>query len=114
MTGFPGVSDTNVGWTIGVGVEGAIVGNWTAKVEYLYADLGDTTCSAAACGVATNVDLRVNILRGGRELPLLRNQRALQTLKPRTAGPGLHFLRHGHSAVLRSARAIQPNNPTAR
>jgi outer membrane immunogenic protein len=65
VTGLPGNSDTNAGWTIGVGVEGVIVGNWTAKVEYLYADLGDTTCSAAACGIATNVDLRLNIFRGG-------------------------------------------------
>ena len=64
-TGFVGASDTNAGWTVGVGIEGAITGNWTAKVEYLYADIGDITCSAAACGVATNVDLRLNILRAG-------------------------------------------------
>jgi outer membrane immunogenic protein len=64
-TGFAGASDTNVGWTVGVGLEAAIVGNWTAKIEYLYADIGDTTCSAAACGTATNVDLRLNILRAG-------------------------------------------------
>ena len=62
---LPGGSDTNVGWTVGVGLEGVIAGNWTAKVEYLYADLGDTTCAAAACGVATNVDLQLNILRAG-------------------------------------------------
>ena len=53
------------GWTVGVGIEGVIAGNWTAKVEYLYADLGDTTCSAVACGVATNVDLQLNIVRAG-------------------------------------------------
>ena len=64
-TSFPGASDGNIGWTIGVGIEGAIVGNWTAKAEYLYADLGDTTCSAAACGTATTVDLGINILRAG-------------------------------------------------
>jgi outer membrane immunogenic protein len=64
-TAFVGVSDTNAGWTIGTGIEGAIAGNWTAKVEYLYADLGDVGCSAIACGIATNVDLRLNILRGG-------------------------------------------------
>jgi outer membrane immunogenic protein len=63
--GFLGASDTNVGWTIGVGVEGAIAPNWTVKVEYLYADIGDIACTAAACGVATNVDLQVNILRAG-------------------------------------------------
>ena len=52
-TGFAGSKDTNAGWTVGVGIEGVIAGNWTAKVEYLYADLGDTTCSALACGTAT-------------------------------------------------------------
>ena len=64
-SGFSGVSDTNAGWTAGVGLEGVIVGNWTAKLEYLHADLGDITCSAVACGTATNVDLRLNILRAG-------------------------------------------------
>ena len=28
------------GWTVGAGVEGVIVGDWTAKLEYLYVDLG--------------------------------------------------------------------------
>ena len=64
-SGFAGSSDTNVGWTVGVGVEGVITGRWTAKLEYLYADIGDTTCSAASCGTATNVDLGMNILRAG-------------------------------------------------
>ena len=64
-TGFIGSTSTNAGWTVGVGIEGVIAGNWTAKLEYLYADLGDTTCSAVACGVATNVDLTVNVVRAG-------------------------------------------------
>jgi len=64
-TAFAGSSDTNAGWTIGGGVEGVIVGNWTAKVEYLYVDLGDTTCSAAACGTATKVDLQMSTVRAG-------------------------------------------------
>jgi outer membrane immunogenic protein len=63
--GFLGSSDTNFGWTVGAGLEGAIANNWTAKIEYLYADLGSTSCSAINCGVATNVDLRLNVLRGG-------------------------------------------------
>ena len=36
-------SDTRVGYTVGAGVEGAIGGNWTAKLEYLYMDLGRTS-----------------------------------------------------------------------
>ena len=37
---FPGTSSTRAGWTAGAGVEGRISGNWTAKLEYLYMDLG--------------------------------------------------------------------------
>jgi outer membrane immunogenic protein len=39
-------STTKAGWTIGGGLEGRIVGNWTAKVEYLYIDLGTVTSGA--------------------------------------------------------------------
>jgi outer membrane immunogenic protein len=31
---------TRAGWTVGAGAEGALWGNWTAKIEYLYMDLG--------------------------------------------------------------------------
>jgi outer membrane immunogenic protein len=37
---LPGSSSTRAGWTAGAGVEGVIGGNWTAKLEYLYMDLG--------------------------------------------------------------------------
>ena len=40
-----GSSTTQAGWTIGAGVEGAIGGNWTAKLEYLYVDLGTVSGS---------------------------------------------------------------------
>lgn len=33
-------STTKSGWTIGGGIEGRLQGNWTAKLEYLYVDLG--------------------------------------------------------------------------
>jgi outer membrane immunogenic protein len=36
-------SSTRVGWTAGAGIEGALAGNWTAKLEYLYLDLGTTS-----------------------------------------------------------------------
>lgn len=35
-----GVDTTNAGWTLGGGVEVALNGPWTAKVEYLHIDLG--------------------------------------------------------------------------
>jgi outer membrane immunogenic protein len=40
-------SSTRVGYTVGGGIEGAIGGNWTAKLEYLYVDLGRTSGSFA-------------------------------------------------------------------
>jgi len=38
-------STFKAGWTLGVGVEGVISGNWTAKLEYLYIDLGNVSGS---------------------------------------------------------------------
>jgi outer membrane immunogenic protein len=52
LTAFPAVgpgisstafSDTRVGWTAGGGVEWMFMPNWSAKVEYLYYDLGNVT-----------------------------------------------------------------------
>jgi outer membrane immunogenic protein len=34
-------SQTRVGWVLGAGVEAALAGGWTGKVEYLHIDLGD-------------------------------------------------------------------------
>ena len=36
-------TETRVGWTVGAGVEGMITQNWTAKLEYLYMDLGSVS-----------------------------------------------------------------------
>ena len=41
---------TQVGWTVGAGVEASIGGNWTAKVEYLYLDLGNFHSTAVLAG----------------------------------------------------------------
>ncbi len=38
-------STLRAGWTLGVGIEGVISGNWTAKLEYLYIDLGNVSGS---------------------------------------------------------------------
>lgn len=67
VPGFSGQSDTKTGWTVGGGVEFALPGNWTAKGEYLYADLGDMSCSAANCGGvdSTKVEFKSHILRAG-------------------------------------------------
>jgi len=73
LTGFSN-SDIRVGYTVGAGVEGVIGGNWTAKLEYLYVDLGKvsssflTTAPAFGGGVLTsNFSSRItdNVLRAG-------------------------------------------------
>jgi outer membrane immunogenic protein len=38
---------TNVGWTVGVGLEGRFWQNWSAKLEYLYMDLGTVSGTIA-------------------------------------------------------------------
>lgn len=68
-----GFSKTRVGWVAGAGIEHAFTKNWTAKVEYLYADFGKQTVTTpiisgagSANGlIAQDVDLRTNTVRGG-------------------------------------------------
>lgn len=68
--GLSNVDNTNVGWTVGAGLEYAFAPNWSAKLEYLYVDLGDVSCgTGSACnfGAAANnkVDFTTNVVRGG-------------------------------------------------
>ena len=66
QAGIGSVSDTNAGWTIGGGIEAVIAPNWTAKLEYLYVDLGNVGCGT--CLPASNVDFQANIVRAGLNL----------------------------------------------
>jgi outer membrane immunogenic protein len=54
---------TQLGWTAGIGIEYAMMGNWTAKLEYLYVDLG--SFNAAPSPLVNNVTFTENILRAG-------------------------------------------------
>ena len=58
---------TEVGWTIGSGIEAALSGNWTGKIEYLYIDLGGHTDIGASPFVRTNLltEVKENIFRAG-------------------------------------------------
>ncbi len=64
--GFAGANTTKAGWTAGAGLEFALAGNWTAKAEYLYVDLGKFDCGTA-CGAPApdNVKFNANIVRAG-------------------------------------------------
>jgi outer membrane immunogenic protein len=59
---------TKIGWTAGLGVEYAFMSNWSAKLEYLYADLGKFDCGSSCTGVVgttDNVSFKANIVRAG-------------------------------------------------
>jgi outer membrane immunogenic protein len=56
-------SKDKLGWTAGLGLEYAFLGNWTAKVEYLYADLGSVDLGTAP--VVNTVSFKENIVRAG-------------------------------------------------
>ena len=61
-------SETRTGWTVGGGIELAFSRNWTAKMEYLYADFGSRDGSWLFAGVpALNDRIRVydNLVRAG-------------------------------------------------
>ena len=55
--GLGGGNTTNVGWTVGAGIEFALVGNRTAKAEYL--------CGVGCGAPVDNVSFTANIMRGG-------------------------------------------------
>jgi outer membrane immunogenic protein len=45
------VTSSEPGWTAGAGIEAAFGDNWTARVEYLYVDLENGSCTTlATCG----------------------------------------------------------------
>jgi outer membrane immunogenic protein len=55
------------GWTVGSGVEAALGGNWTGKIEYLYLNLGNKTDAFTAVAVPQtfSTEIRENIFRVG-------------------------------------------------
>ena len=61
---------TEIGWTVGGGLEAMFAQNWSAKIEYLYVAFGSqVACPAASlCGAGTviNADyFRTHVVRGG-------------------------------------------------
>jgi outer membrane immunogenic protein len=61
QTNFNGTttSHTQSGWTAGGGIEWAFADNWTAKVEYLYVNLGNTSvnCVNAVCTAVSSLSV---------------------------------------------------------
>lgn len=61
-------SSTEAGWAVGAGLEVGFAPNWTAKVEYLFIDLPNATCTTTTnCGAAagSTVSFNENMVRAG-------------------------------------------------
>jgi outer membrane immunogenic protein len=67
-------SENKFGWVVGAGMESSLGGNWTAKIEYLYMDLGSMTTALTgqipvagfgAFTTTTTSNIRDNIVRAG-------------------------------------------------
>jgi len=55
-----------LGWTAGAGVEFAVSGNWSAKLEYDYTDLARRTYDLSGFGLpAVNVDPNIHLVKLG-------------------------------------------------
>jgi len=66
FTSAPSVSSTRSGWALGSGVEAALDGNWTAKAEYLFIDLGSSSLPFTAPFTGTlDTQYREHLFRAG-------------------------------------------------
>jgi outer membrane immunogenic protein len=63
-----GASETRVGWTLGAGLEWAMFGNWSVKLEYDYLDLGSRTLTltdSVLPAVSPSISVRINEVKFG-------------------------------------------------
>jgi outer membrane immunogenic protein len=60
VSGFNDTTSTKTGYALGAGLEAALSGPWTAKIEYLYVDLGRGGSIAGS-----DASFKTNIVRAG-------------------------------------------------
>ena len=62
------INEIRSGWTAGGGIEVQLASNWSAKVEYLYMDLGKSTTNFNFGALPTlndNARVNLNVARAG-------------------------------------------------
>ena len=92
--GLGGGNTTNAGWTVGAGIEFALVGNWTAKAEYL--------CGVGCGAPVDNVSFTANIARR-HQLSVLISSRAAFNGESPGFSPGLFISRSDRGCGLAEA-----------
>jgi outer membrane immunogenic protein len=61
-----GVNQTSAGWTVGAGIEFGVTNHVSFKADYLFVDLGSTTCGLnCALPPTGEVSFYANVFRGG-------------------------------------------------
>lgn len=82
------VEQTRTGFALGSGIEAALGGNWTAKIEYLYVDLGSINQAFVLGGTShvLGTEVRQSIFRAGVNYHIGGNAACLHSRLPRT-GP---------------------------
>jgi outer membrane immunogenic protein len=102
-------SDTRTGWTIGSGVEAALGGNWTGKIEYLYVDLGTQRgLGVAPSDYAFGSDIREHIFRVGVNYRIGGN--SVYAATPTANWSGLYIGGNAGGATALNRSSL--NNPT--
>jgi outer membrane immunogenic protein len=92
------------GYTIGSGIEAAIGGSWTAKIEYLYVDLGSSTNTYTFAGIPHifGTETRESIFRAGVNYRFGENGRLL-AFGPAANWTGFYAGGNGGSGIARDA-----------
>jgi high affinity Mn2+ porin len=93
------------GWTAGAGIEYALTGNWTAKLEYDYIGLGATTYDLQPPSPSQlTVDPKIHLVKLGLNYRLLDVSQIApvlaSTFKPAPAPNSADWTIHGQSTVI--------------
>lgn len=108
------LDQTRTGWTLGSGVEAALDGNWTGKIEYLYVDLGSSANALTIAGVATtySADYRYHVFRAGLNYRF-GDSRAMLAATPASDWRGFYAGGNFGSGVGQNASALNLATATA-
>jgi outer membrane immunogenic protein len=103
---FGNMSNTRPGWTAGGGFEWMFLPNWSAKVEYLYYDLGRRTLTVGGLNVPTTIG---NVFT---DLPFVRTLLTVisfASVSTTTSGRPRRLSRNTNLAAKRRSQLSNPN-----
>ena len=105
--GTTSFSGTRVGWTFGSGVEAALAGNWTGKIEWLYVNLGSQSGTGELLNFPASSfssDIRENIFRVGLNYRI--NGSSAYVPEPVANWTGFYIGGNAGAAIARNASTI--------